>query len=383
MIAASRWVAAAALAIAAALHLTGIMRLDLTDDVEIAGGQAGATQASLGDAFADLSEGTLTAVEAEDVTEPVDVEELAEDVPPEETVAETEATEEIPRPEPDATVTQTPTTDTTTESPPPAAVVAAETPEEVAEPPTPQATIVAVPDAEPVPAPTLDATAPTVTTTETVQAITPTITATPQRETLSAVTPVAPTPPVEATPPEPEAQPETLTADEPDQLEVTQSLRPKVRSRAFEERNKPEDPPPAPRRVTRSEQATPAPRGNQAQTNARAGQADGATNAPAAQRATGNRQTANAGSAAVSNYPGQVVRRIQRVRKPRLRDVGAPAVVTFRIAANGGLSAVSIRRSSGSAELDRAAIRIIQRAAPFPPPPPGAQRSFNLPIQGG
>ncbi|MEO0634986.1 MAG: TonB family protein [Pseudomonadota bacterium] len=44
---------------------------------------------------------------------------------------------------------------------------------------------------------------------------------------------------------------------------------------------------------------------------------------------------------------------------------------------------MSIRRSSGSAELDRAAIQMIQRAAPFPPPPPGAQRSFNMPIRGG
>ena len=378
MIAASRWIAAAALAIAAALHLTGIMRLDLTDDVEIAGGQAGATQESLGDAFADLSEGTLTAVEAEDVTEPVDVEELAEDVPPEEIVTETEATAETPRPEPETAVIQTPV-DATPVRLQPEAVVTAATPEDAVEQPGPQTTIVAVPDAEAVPTPTLQATAPTVTAMDRV----PFSTATSQNDTLSAVTPIAPIPPVETTPSEPEAQPETLTADEPDQLEVTDSLRPKVRSRAFEERNKPDDPPTIPRRVTRTEQATPAPRGNQAQTNARAGQTDGAANAAASQRATGNQQSARAGNAAVSNYPGQVVRRIQRVRRPRIKDVGAPAVVTFRIAANGGLSAVSIRRSSGSAELDRAAIQMIQRAAPFPPPPPGAQRSFNMPIQGG
>ncbi|MEL6294710.1 MAG: TonB family protein [Pseudomonadota bacterium] len=372
MIAASRWIAAVALAIAAALHLTGIMRLDLTDDIEIAGGQAGATQASLGDAFADLSEGTLTALETKDVMEPLEVEDTAADVPPEETVAETEATTETPRPEPETAIIQTPV-DTTPDQPQPEAAVTAATSEDAVEQSGPQTTIVAVPDAEPVPTPTLQATAPTVTATDRV----PFATATSQTETLSAVTSIAPTPL------DPAAQPETLTADEPDQLEVTQSLRPKVRSRAFEERNKLDDPPPTPRSVTRTEQATPAPRGNQAQTNARAGQTDGAANAAASQRATGSQQSANAGNAAVSNYPGQVVRRIQRVRRPRIRDVGAPAVVTFRIASNGGLSAVSIRRSSGSAELDRAAIQMIQRAAPFPPPPPGAQRSFNMPIRGG
>ncbi|MEL6829611.1 MAG: hypothetical protein AAFO63_05695, partial [Pseudomonadota bacterium] len=212
MIAASRWIAAVALAIAAALHLTGIMRLDLTDDIEIAGGQAGATQASLGDAFADLSEGTLTALETKDVMEPLEVEDTAADVPPEETVAETEATTETPRPEPETAIIQTPV-DTTPDQPQPEAAVTAATSEDAVEQSGPQTTIVAVPDAEPVPTPTLQATAPTVTATDRV----PFATATSQTETLSAVTSIAPTPL------DPAAQPETLTADEPDQLEVTQS----------------------------------------------------------------------------------------------------------------------------------------------------------------
>ncbi|MEO0633523.1 MAG: TonB family protein [Pseudomonadota bacterium] len=368
MIAASRWIAASALAIAAALHLMGIMRLDLTDDIEIAGGQAGAVQASLGDAFADLSEGTLTAVETKNVTEPLEVEDTAADLTIEKALVEADPTSKTPRREPDAAVAQTPV-DMALNHWPPEAVVTAATPLTSDKQPDPQAAIGAVTRAEPVPTPTLRATAPK----DRMQ----TATVTAQIETLSAVTPIA------LTPLEAEVQPETLTADELDQLEVTQSLRPKVRSRAFERRNKPDDSPPAPRRVTRAEQATPAPRGNQAQTNARAGQTDGAANAAASQRATGNQRSANAGKAAVSNYPGKVVRRIQRVRRPRIKDAGAPAVVTFRIAANGGLSAVAIRSSSGSAKLDRAAIQMIQRAAPFPPPPPGAQRSFNLPIYGG
>ncbi|WP_156883657.1 energy transducer TonB family protein, partial [Salipiger mucosus] len=48
----------------------------------------------------------------------------------------------------------------------------------------------------------------------------------------------------------------------------------------------------------------------------------------------------------------------------------------------GGLAGVSIARSSGSRRLDRDAMRVIQRAAPFPPPPSGARRSYSIQIVG-
>ncbi|APX14148.1 hypothetical protein BWR18_19725 (plasmid) [Tateyamaria omphalii] len=287
------------------------MRLDLTEEVQMEGGQVGAVEASLGDGFADLAQGTLSGVEATEVTEPVPVEDMAEEIAP---------------PEPVQPVA-------------PVEVTAARPPREADVPTSVMA---------PVPEPTLR--------------VTPETTTTPEQA--------------------PATAPETLTAEEPDQMEVTQSLRPQVRSRAFEARNKPEDPPPAPRETTRTATRTPdapSPRGNQAQTNAQAGQTDGAASAPA-QRATGQGAT-QAGNAAISNYPGQIMRRIQRVRRPRVGAQGA-ATVAFRVASNGGLSAVSVARSSGSAELDRAAMQVIQRAAPFPAPPQGAQRSFSIQIQG-
>ena len=58
------------------------------------------------------------------------------------------------------------------------------------------------------------------------------------------------------------------------------------------------------------------------------------------------------------------------------------AVVAFRVASNGGLTSVSIARSSGSSALDQAALRVDQRSAPFPPPPNGARRSFSVQIKG-
>ncbi|KIC44886.1 TonB family protein [Tateyamaria sp. ANG-S1] len=303
----SRRIAAVAFLLAAGLHLGGVMRLDLTEDVMMEGGQVGAAEASLGDGFADLAQGTLSGVETTEVTEPVPVEDVAEPVE---------------QPEP---MEPAPVEEVTEVEPPEDAVQPTET--------------VAMVDTAPVPEPTLR--------------VTPTV-------------PVAQAP-----------APETLTADEPDQVEATRSLRPQVRSREFEERNAPDEPPPE---TTRTATRTPSPQGNQAQTNARAGQADGSASAAPAQRASGQ-GAAQAGNAAASNYPGQVMRRIQRVRRPRVGAQGA-ATVSFRVASNGALSAVSVASSSGSSDLDRAAMQVIQRAAPFPVPPPGAQRSFRIQIEG-
>ena len=62
-------------------------------------------------------------------------------------------------------------------------------------------------------------------------------------------------------------------------------------------------------------------------------------------------------------------------------NVRGATVVAFRVAGSGGLAGLSVARSSGSAALDRAALRVVQRAAPFPAPPAGAQRSFSIKIE--
>jgi protein TonB len=56
--------------------------------------------------------------------------------------------------------------------------------------------------------------------------------------------------------------------------------------------------------------------------------------------------------------------------------------VQFTIGDGGRLATVGIARSSGSAQLDRAALAVIERATPFPPPPDGAQRRFSVQIEG-
>jgi len=194
----------------------------------------------------------------------------------------------------------------------------------------------------------------------------PTITATPSEST-QAVT-VTATPSVAPT--------ETITAEALDPSVVLTSQRPVRRPPGLAPPK-----PPAPRQVA----TPPPPRGN-ANRNANAGATQ-----QAAPRATATTSGSNARAAApaatasnareVSNYPGQVMRRISRVRKPRTNARGS-ALIAFTISANGGLAALSVSRSSGNAQLDQMAAQVIQRAAPFPAPPSGAQTRFRVDISG-
>jgi protein TonB len=122
-------------------------------------------------------------------------------------------------------------------------------------------------------------------------------------------------------------------------------------------------------------------RGNAKRNNTRGVQSGTSTTAKAQQSGARNAVAKQAGNAAVSNYPGQVMRRISRLAKPRVRAKGT-AVIAFSVSSGGGLAGVSVARSSGSAELDRAAVSLIRRAAPFPRPPSGAQRQFSIQIKG-
>ncbi|WP_417838283.1 TonB family protein [Tritonibacter scottomollicae] len=127
--------------------------------------------------------------------------------------------------------------------------------------------------------------------------------------------------------------------------------------------------------------ATTAPRGNSA-TNARAGTESGAEDQPAARASSARAgKSTDAGNAAASNYPGQVMRKISRQRKPRTSARGV-AHIAFAIGAGGQLTTVRVAKSSGSAELDQLAVQQIRRAGPFPPPPAGARTRFTIAIKG-
>lgn len=129
----------------------------------------------------------------------------------------------------------------------------------------------------------------------------------------------------------------------------------------------------------RDTQASQAPQGTAVEAT-RAGDPAGATHGNATRSQQGQEgQSASVGRAA-AQYPQLVNRHLSRLRRPNARFNGV-AIVSFTIAETGGLVAVSVARSSGSAQFDRLALAHIQRAAPFPIPPAGAQRQFNVTIR--
>lgn len=329
MIASSRFVKTVAAAAALVLHGTVVAAVFQGEAIEIEG-DAGGVEASIGNSFADMAAGMMT---------PDATDEVVEETPPEEVSAQ-DTPEEAVQERPEDTLSEV-------------------EPQEAAEP---------VEQAETAPV------TPTETPAENV----------PDPVEQAEITPNVPLVPVTPSETVPE---ESVQAAEPQPSEmlepvdeapsaVTRSLRPKPRSAEFEEAHKPE--PPKPQRTTQS-QPKAQPKGN-AQQNARAGSATG-SQSQTRSAAQGSGQSQAAGNAAASNYPGQVMRKISRVPRPRVGSRGT-AVVAFRIGGNGGLAGVSIARSSGSSALDRAAVRMIQRAAPFPPPPAGARTSFSINIKG-
>ena len=129
-------------------------------------------------------------------------------------------------------------------------------------------------------------------------------------------------------------------------------------------------------------QSAPVPAGN-ADRNARKGTQAGEEKAPASAAAAGGPGTpaAQSGNAARSSYPGLVLRKIERTRKPASRARGT-VVVAFRVAPSGRLASAQVVQSSGDPSLEHAALDHIRRAAPFPPPPAGAETDFRFEFVG-
>lgn len=97
-----------------------------------------------------------------------------------------------------------------------------------------------------------------------------------------------------------------------------------------------------------------------------------------ASKATASASSAGAGNAAAAaSYESQVMKKIMRTRKKTGSEKGF-VKIAFSISGSGALAGVSVKVSSGSAKLDQIALNHIQRAAPFPPPPPGAKQNFTF-----
>ena len=121
------------------------------------------------------------------------------------------------------------------------------------------------------------------------------------------------------------------------------------------------------------------------QQDSKKGSVDGTETAQSDNNSIANARRTGAGSAAVANYPGKVQSRIRRaVRLSSKYQGGITVRVRLTIGSGGDLTSLSIARSSGIPELDEAVTDGIRRAAPFPPLPSEWGKpswSFNQDVQ--
>jgi len=107
-------------------------------------------------------------------------------------------------------------------------------------------------------------------------------------------------------------------------------------------------------------------------------------------QAAGNRGQAQsaASSAAYNSFAGRIAAHLRRYKRypddaDRRRTRGTVRLV-FTLSRDGGLRSVRLAGSSGHTTLDRAAIAMVRRAAPFPAFPPKLPRStltFTVPVR--
>ncbi|MEL7040978.1 MAG: TonB family protein [Pseudomonadota bacterium] len=208
---------------------------------------------------------------------------------------------------------------------------------------------------------------------------TDTVEAAPTPETVLPAEPTEPKPEPEPDPePEPEPKPEPVVEPEPDETQPEPDpIEPIEPSTATD--------------TDRVEAPDPGPSGQPSDADTNAGEAaiaaDQAAIGPASEGDTSSdleSETATssmAGNAAQDNYAGQVMRHLLRVRRPRASRAGS-TYIRFELDENGKIIDLAVTTSSGSRRFDREAIKVVERAEPFPPPPAGVARTFTVEIEG-
>lgn len=91
-----------------------------------------------------------------------------------------------------------------------------------------------------------------------------------------------------------------------------------------------------------------------------------------------------ASSASSAKWKSRVMVHLQRHKRypasARREKAEGNAQVRFRIDDRGNVLSVSLSRSSGFAELDRAAIAMVRNSSPVPAPPPGVNKTIVAPV---
>ncbi len=103
-----------------------------------------------------------------------------------------------------------------------------------------------------------------------------------------------------------------------------------------------------------------------------------AASAPAQGAEPQQRAAASAGE--VASWRGQLMAHLNQFKRSPADGGTGTARVSFSVNVNGGLSGVRLAGSSGDAALDAAAVAMIARANPVPPPPSGLGSHLSLSI---
>lgn len=94
-------------------------------------------------------------------------------------------------------------------------------------------------------------------------------------------------------------------------------------------------------------------------------------------QSSAGRVSASSGSAL--NYAALVRSRVAS-RRPGGGGRRGTVVVAFSVSRSGALNAARVTRSSGNSSLDGSVLAAVRGAAPFPPPPAGANLNFAMPF---
>jgi colicin import membrane protein len=93
---------------------------------------------------------------------------------------------------------------------------------------------------------------------------------------------------------------------------------------------------------------------------------------------------AAASQASAGEYRARVIAHLTRFKRypvsAQARGAEGTPTVAFSLDGGGQVLSASLTRSSGHADIDAEALAMVRRAAPFPPPPPGAPRSMSATI---
>ncbi|WP_321364185.1 TonB family protein [uncultured Celeribacter sp.] len=145
------------------------------------------------------------------------------------------------------------------------------------------------------------------------------------------------------------------------------------------ERPKPRPAPQPEPQPRRPEKPAPAPQqqsaASQSAVKAQNQQAQQSTRNAAAQTARGSGRTMSP-----ARWQARLMAHLER-HKSRSNGERGTAYVIFSINTAGEISAIRLARSSGTASIDQAALSLIRRASPVPPPPPEIPPTLIIPIK--